>query len=339
MRVQDFVVSLAAAWRRIVSTGIVCAVLAVGVNLLLPRHYTSSASFVPNAGAGLSALTGLASQFGVTLPGDNGGLSSEFYADFATSSAVIKWAISPDTAWGAPAMEVAPDIADLIEVSNDDPWQLQAAAVRKVHGLVDANVDPISQLVRVEVTTKSAKLSAFLAERLLSAVELFNSASRRDQARAEAEFAEARTADAKKDLGVAEAQMASFMEQNRAWSTSSRLTVEYDRLQRDLGFARTNYTSLVQALEQARLESMHNTSLITRVEAPVEAKVPDRRYSLIKGAAAAIVGSFGAALWVVLRTLLRAVGDADPTLRAAGERLVSEVTSTARFWRRRHDPA
>lgn len=335
MRLQDLLVALAAGWRWIVFTAAGLAIATVGINLLLPRHYTSSASFVPNAAGGLSSLATIASDFGVSLPGDNGGLSSQFYADFMSSDQVVKWAISPDTIWGTSPSAIRPDLLRKLNVSDDNPLQLQATAVRKVKGMLNISVDPISLLVRLDVTSKDASLSAAIAARLLNAVELFNSASRKLQARAEAEFTEARTVDARRALDEAEGRMADFVSQNREWGASPRLTVEYDRLTQELGFARSNYGALVQALEQARLQAVHDDPLITRVESPVPAGVPDRRYSILKGLAAGFAGALLAIALICSKVLLRGIGEANPDLRAAWNRLWAEVRATARLRRRK----
>jgi uncharacterized protein involved in exopolysaccharide biosynthesis len=192
MQPQELVIAVAQAWRRIVGTGSILAVLVVGLNFFSARKYTSAASFVPNAGGGLSQFAGLASQFGVALPGDGGGLSAEFYSDFVKSGVVLKWVISPDTAWGTTPIAVDPVVAEGLDVTDDDAALRQWRTVNRVRKAVTATADPISRLVRVQVTTTDAALSARLADRLLIAVERFNASSRQRQALLDAEFSEER---------------------------------------------------------------------------------------------------------------------------------------------------
>jgi uncharacterized protein involved in exopolysaccharide biosynthesis len=68
------------------------------------------------------------------------------------------------------------------------------------------------------------------------------------------------------------------------------LLFQHDRLQRAVTMRQDVYTSLVQALDNARLDEMRNTPLLTVLETPRARANPDRRYLLLKGALALLLG-------------------------------------------------
>jgi hypothetical protein len=81
------------------------------------------------------------------------------------------------------------------------------------------------------------------------------------------------------------------------------------------------------------MESLRKAPMITRVEVPVVAGVPDRRNSLFKGMMAFIAGLLLATGVVCAATLARGIGREHPDLRQAWEGMVREIRSMLRLGR------
>jgi uncharacterized protein involved in exopolysaccharide biosynthesis len=94
--------------------------------------------------------------------------------------------------------------------------------------------------------------------------------------------------------------------------TSSELKVRQDRLERDLSVRQRLFASLSETFEQARLEEVRDTPVVTVIESPEIPAQPDRRFLLIKTVLAGAVGTVLMALWLLARIALRRLRDADP---------------------------
>src|SRR3954453_18116021 len=76
--VVDFLRDAASA----IISAVVLFALATGIYLLAaPRWYTATAAFTPQSSTRQSSLAGLASQFGLTVPGTDASRSPNFYGD------------------------------------------------------------------------------------------------------------------------------------------------------------------------------------------------------------------------------------------------------------------
>jgi len=95
----------------------------------------------------------------------------------------------------------------------------------------------------------------------------------------ERQFTEGLANDAKAKLSIAEQNMETFLATNRSY-TSPELTIEHDRLTREVNMRQQVYTALETSLEQARIEEGRDRSAINIVEVadlPVE---PERAAAL-----------------------------------------------------------
>src|SRR5262249_39127465 len=106
---------------------------------------------------------------------------------------------------------------------------------------------------------------------------------------------------------------------------------EYDRLLRAVTMQQQVYSSLAQAFEQARIDEVRNTPVLTLVDPPNLPAEPDRRWLLAKALLAALLGAMIGALVALVRDFLGRTGDAarvptsgnepeSPLARAAGFR-------------------
>jgi hypothetical protein len=324
MSLDLVVTELFRRWRTIFASALGLAVLVCSVTLLKPRRWSSSGSFVPSAGSG-SALSGLAGQFGIALPGDAGALSPEFYADFLASSQVVKWVVSTDTVWGGSPLSVREEVARVLEVSVEDPHRRQWKVASLVRQRLSVRADPLSGLVQFQVSVEDPTVAHLLAERFLQAVELFNAASRREVAELEAAFSDERLREAKARMDQADRRLSDFLARNRMIPPSGALALQQGDLAREAGFAQSTYGALFQMTEQARLESQRSKVLIVRVESPSLSGIPDRRYLALRGVGSLLVGTLLGILWVGGGAVLRVLGETYPGTREAFGQFLREA--------------
>jgi uncharacterized protein involved in exopolysaccharide biosynthesis len=283
--------------RLVVGVPIVLAAVVCTVLLVLPRTYTVAVSFVPSEAEGqLSQLAGLAAQFGFSLPGSDAAESPEFYASLLRSGAVLRSAVGssyrivdetdPDTTW------IAGDLIQLLEIRGRTRPRQVESAVKELQQRLTTRTSPETGMIALSVSTRWPELSVQITERLLELVNEFNLETRQSRASNERQFVTSRLEQAGAELREAEDSLQSFLQQNRRIENSPQLRFERDRLQRRVSLQQQVTTSLAQALEQAKIEEVRNTPVITVVEAPFQPARPDRRRLIVKGLLTLVLGGF-----------------------------------------------
>ncbi len=264
--------SVVLRYRKLVLTATVATgVAALVLSLLFRRQYAES-SFAPlSTEANASQLAGLAAQFGVNLGGLSGGESVDFYASLLESRALLGAAALNE--YRFPTDEDARDtlignLLQLYNVNGDTPQEKLQRAIKQLDKDVDVTKDADAGVVTLDVKAKWPALAELVNRRLLSLVNDFNLHKRQSQAVAERRFVEGRLQDARAELDSAEREQARFLEANRTYQDSPRLRVEAGRLQRRVDFVQQVYTTLSQAYEQARIDEVRNTPVITIIDEP-----------------------------------------------------------------------
>lgn len=280
-----------------------------------PRVYVASASFVPaSAEASRSGLASIAGQFGVALPAANTSVSPEFYASLLVSRALLL-PIARDTIT-APEFNGArvPALDLLVPANGGATPSREDEAVKVLRRIVGVSTTKATGVVALTVKTRWRSVSLAIATALIRGVNEYNQRTRQGQATAERKFVEGRLALASADLRATEDRLRIFLESNRNISNAPELSIQRDRIQRDLTLRQQVFTSMTQSYEEARVREVRDTPVITTVELPSVPADPESRgllKTLVVGFA--LGGIFGAALAVAqeLAQRRREQGDAE----------------------------
>jgi uncharacterized protein involved in exopolysaccharide biosynthesis len=273
-------------------------VLCVGIALSRPRTYTSSASFVPQSSDNSSGrLMGLAAQFGVSLASQPS-QSPAFYVDILKSDELL--GAVAERRYARERADSAP-LQTILEISGGSPAQQRQRVVRSLKSAMRVTSGRETGIVRVAMTAQSPSLAQQLAAQVLQTLNSFNLRLRQEQAVAERTFAKDRLGEIMAELHDAEARLQNFLRQNRAYGSSPDLRAENDRLQRDVQMRQQIYMSMAQAYEQARIDAVRSTPLISVVERPSYPANPDSRGTLTAGLIGILLGALGGVLFVWLR--------------------------------------
>jgi uncharacterized protein involved in exopolysaccharide biosynthesis len=172
---------------------------------------------------------------------------------------------------------------------------------------VSASTSTQTGVVSIQVRSRSAVLSDEIATRLLSIINAFNLQRRQTQAAAERAFAESRVASIKGDLGAAEGRLQDFLQHNANCCEAPSLRFEEQRLSRDVATQQQLYTTMLQSFEQAKIDEVRDTPVITVIEPPTIPVRPDSRRAALLLPFGVIIGVvFGAIVVIALRW----IGDA-----------------------------
>jgi uncharacterized protein involved in exopolysaccharide biosynthesis len=257
---------LRSRWRivRWVLIGATVAALSV---ITKPPFFFASASFITQGNdPSRSGLTSLAGQFGVSLPSGSPSLSPDFYSKLLKSPVLLR-GIARDTFVVPELGGKRKSFLDLFDVRDKQPRIREERGVILLTGLVTTNVVKTTGVVEVSVLTRWPSVSLGIITALMNGLNDFNLSSRQGQAAAERRFVEGRLTLADAELRAAEDRLEGFLRMNRV-ITSPELTLERDRLQRDVSMRQQVYTSLAQSYEEVRMREVRDTPVITVVEPP-----------------------------------------------------------------------
>lgn len=298
---------------RIVRWALAGAALGLVAALLRPATFVATASFVPQSNEGSrSALASLAGQFGVSIPLGNQSVSPEFYAMLLKSRALLE-PIARDTFAIPETGGRRAALVDLLDAEGESRERRHEEALKRLKRLVDASASRSTGVVELSVKTKMRGLSLAIASALVRGVDTYNERTRRGQAAEERRFVGERLAVVTAELRVAENRLADFLRANRDIG-APRLSMERDRLQRDVELRQQLFASLTQSFEEARIREVRDIPVVTAVEpvfAPSRPAQSGRSLVVLGG----IVGGTLLGFLVVLTSAFlrqrRSEGDAD----------------------------
>jgi uncharacterized protein involved in exopolysaccharide biosynthesis len=276
--------------RGIVRTTTLCVVVALVIGLVQDRTYTSTAYFVPQAAKGPNGLSGLAAQFGVAVPGSDAAQSPAFYVSLLTSRDVLeaivdsRWSLTADTS------AKTASLLDIYGIDASSPVLRRERGIARLDEDIAAATDAKTGMVKLAVSAPDPVLAQRLNRRLLALLNEFNLERRQSQAGQERRFTEERLGQTRGELRAAEDRLQSFMQGNRDYRNSPSLSLQYERLQRDVAMRQQMYGNLAQAYEQSRIDEIRDTPVITVIEQPRVPVRPNSRNLLLKLALAVIVG-------------------------------------------------
>jgi len=260
--------------RLVVGLPLVAAVLTSIAMLLMPPTYAATASFVAENSAQSrlpSGLTGLASQFGVSL-GAEASRSPAFYADLLRSREILGEVLAAKIAGPRPGDSVT--VYGLYRVAGSTPERRLDEGIKALRTRITLAVDQRTSVVRVTVEAPSPVAARDVLQLLLDRLADFNVHTRQSTAGERRKFIEGRVTTSEQQLRTAEEALRAFYDRNRQWQRSAQLRFDEQRLTRQVAVQQELYLTLRREYETARIEEVNNTPVLTIIDQPA---VPGRR--------------------------------------------------------------
>lgn len=277
--------------RTVVLTPLVIFVLVICFTFLQSRTYSTSASFMPQSASGQRSLSSsVAAQFGFSIPSVEGEQSAAFYSELIQTREILKGIVDSTYTFSFGEEQLIGSLSEFLKITDEDPARRREKTLKDVRDRISVSIDRETGLVTFSVQTRWAELSQQIAQRILDMVNRFNMETRQSQATAEKQFIEERLKEVEAELREAEDDLQEFLQKNRQWHESAELGFIHDRLERKVNMRQQVVTSLTQAYEQAKIDEVRDTPVITIVEKPEAPVLPDRRRLLLKGMLALILG-------------------------------------------------
>jgi len=279
---------LLSRWRITIGLPLAAATITAVISLVIPTRYESTTTFVPEGDPDdlrvPGALAGLASQFGLGIP-RAGGTSPDFYADLILSRTILEQVLTtslPNPYYGD-ADSLSTLLAILDKGGDTNAEQLEEGR-RHLRKRVSVSVGTRTDMVTLSVETPYPTLSADVANLFVTLVDRFNTETRQSNARTLTNFIGQQVTEAETGLTEAEDQLRLFLERNRQFESSPDLQFQYERHQRQVRIKEEVYTSLRRQLEEARIQEVNDTPLITVVDPavpPQRKSFPQRKLLVI----------------------------------------------------------
>jgi len=295
-------------WRTLGWCGLGGMVAALAIAFAAGNRYTAKASFTLQSER-RSELAGVAAQFGINLGPWGARESPVFYSRLIKSRDLLRELATqhyrvPSRRNGADT--VSGTLLSLYGAEGKTPEDQLNAFLRRLERDIYVAVDTRAEIVTLKVTSRWPLLAEALARQILGLVNQFNLEKRQSRARAEREFLERRLREARQELGDAETRQVDFLRHNARYQDSPELRLRAAQLQREVDFRQQVVSSLAQAYEEARLNEVRDTPVITVLEQPEGTAEPARSIVLL-GVVGLLAGLFGGLTVVLAQRRLRAL--------------------------------
>lgn len=323
-------------WRLFVVLPIVVGGIAVALTLARPLTYTSVATVMPQGGSSNLGMSGLAARFGLPIPGTTTTASPEFYGMLLRSDGLLRQVARQEFEVEDPGFPGSTSVPALLGVEATAPALREELAVARLREQIETSVNKETGVVRLSVTTRWPELSSRIANELIELVHEFDVERRHVRGSAEVVFTEQRLTEAAADLEVAQDELTAFQRNNRSVQSSPDLLAESRRLLANLEFRQQVYLSLAQAFEQAKIEAVRNTPMVTVIDAPNEPAERDPRHLIAIGLLSVFLGLVLAVCWSITAEYLRWLGTerAPPAveIRRTAEGIVTDLRRGPLGW-------
>jgi uncharacterized protein involved in exopolysaccharide biosynthesis len=270
---------------------LVVILLTVAFFLFRPVTYTVASTFrLQTRDNTVSSLTGIAAQLGLSMPNSDATQTPAFYVDLLRSREILGEAVThPYPSGNLPAGSTE-DLIQAFKVSGDTRGIRRERAMRKLNDAMTVIASARTGVISLSVTLRDPILAQAVTQQLITEVNTFNLESRKTQAGAERRFVEQRLNELKDSLRAAEDRLQAFLQRNRDYENSPQLSFQQQRLARDVNMQQEMVTSLAQNFEQARIEEVRDTPVITVIDKPERPVQRDSRGLLKKAIIALMLG-------------------------------------------------
>jgi uncharacterized protein involved in exopolysaccharide biosynthesis len=264
----DFKASLKKPLQWALAAGLLAAL----VTLFMPNYYRSEARLLPvetkGLGGNLGGLASAAAAFGVSVPG--GDSSDANFVDILNSRWLREQLLQTEfqyriRSWRFGSERVVKGtLYDYLEAKNLD------RALHELGAVLSASRDLKSKVISISAETRSPELSQFIVDRAGKLLEVFLQGKGRTRGGAKATFAEARLAEARREMDEAEDVLRRFLESNRNFQTSGDPAVRLKgtRLETELRLRQQLVTTLAMNREQALLEEKNDIPILNVLDSP-----------------------------------------------------------------------
>jgi uncharacterized protein involved in exopolysaccharide biosynthesis len=297
-----FTLDLKASLRKPLQWAVAVGLLTALMSLFMPNYFRSEARLLPveskGLGGNLGGLSSAAAAFGISVPG--GDSSDANFVDVLNSRWLKEQLLQTEFQYHARSWRFGAErtekgtLYEYLEAKNMD------RAVGELGKVLSASRDLKSKVISIAAETKSPELSQLIVLRAEKLLEVFLQEKGRTRGGAKAAFAEARLAEARREMDEAEDVLRRFLEGNRNFQTSGDPSVRLKgvRLETELRLRQQLVSAIAMNREQALLEEKNDIPILNVLDPanlPIDKSKPARSTIVVLAAFTAVLAS-----WVYL---------------------------------------
>jgi uncharacterized protein involved in exopolysaccharide biosynthesis len=286
--------------RFIIIFTVVVAVGSIVYSLVKDPMYESEVSLYKKTAEGQSSsrLQSIASQFGMggALPTSGTQFSIE---DLIQSRRINKKIIYKK--WDNEKFQDSVNLIKYWEIEGETPKEKFTSAYKSLKEKIEFNRNEESGLVTITITMPEAHLAADIGNYLTRLIENYVQNEQKTSTRQNLQYIEKRLETVRKELRQAEEEIRRFEESNRGWEQSPQLSMEHNRLQRQVSVKQQVYLTLQQEREMAEIELVKETPVINVLDEAVPPEYPSKPKKKLIVIVGTFAGFFLSLLLVVLK--------------------------------------
>jgi uncharacterized protein involved in exopolysaccharide biosynthesis len=242
--------------------------------------YESHATFAVKGARAPMQLPGGAAALGITLAAyAEFSQSVVFYAELAKAKTIIRAIAGRNYATMNSGGRKVP-LAAAFGITARDPQAAAGLAADRLSTRVATSISTRSGMVHIAVDETDPLVAQQIVSAILAELDSWSKLRGHEQAVQERQFIEQRVAEARVELNRAEQAERDFLSANRDYFNSPELTLDYERLAREVETRQELYTSLSQSLDQARIEEVRSPTILNVIETADFPVKPERREAL-----------------------------------------------------------
>ncbi|MFN0158304.1 MAG: Wzz/FepE/Etk N-terminal domain-containing protein [Bacteroidota bacterium] len=266
--------------RRVLIISFAAAVLALGINFILPAYFKSTAKILPetekNKLSALSQFADVAQLAGVSMPGSE---IARLYPLIMSSETVLRIVI--DRRYQTAKFPQPVTLIEFFELDEETPEENAAEAVKEMQELLVTTYEVKTGLVTVTLEMREPRLAADVLNALIDELDKFMRLKRVSNATEQRKWVDVRLTQVEEELRHAENALLAFREKNRRVIDSPQLLVEQERKMREVQVKSTVYIELVKQSELAKIEEIKNIAIVNVLDPARPAVKKERPRRLI----------------------------------------------------------
>ncbi len=247
--------------------------------LMQPNYYTSTATILPSGAAGgnFGAMYGLFPELTENLT--SGSISSFLFPDILKSRIVVLAVVDAPFDSTLKNKIGANNLRELYGISNDD----KVIKMFLTDGLVRYSFD--KGIIKLSFKATDPYLAYYVTKTWLDKLKWFVENHMTTEAKRNYEYLKDRVETARELLKISQDSLASFIKTHRNYQSDPIQNMKYASLSVSVSTKQAIYQSLVQQLEQARVEMVKSIPTVKVLDEPYipEGKSGPKRSMLVVG--------------------------------------------------------
>ena len=295
-------------WRSrktIVMSTLAVIILSVGISLILPKSFKSTAVILPqNNQSMLGAFSGLSNL--ASLTGLSFGQSSmeQLFPDIVNSEALLKQVIY--TRYKTEKFADSVNLIQYWEIEEDTETENFEEALEKFRKNIIVDYDKRTNIVSITYSIGEIQLVSDVLNKVIALLDEYIRKMKITSATEQRNWIEQRLVQVQNDLASSENALKDFREKNRIISNSPQLLLEQQRMIRDVEINTVIYTELKKQYELARIEELKNIPVVNILDSARPPAKKDKPKRAIIVLVSTMLGFLAACGYVYYRDVYRA---------------------------------